>query len=82
MSEIHIKNYDSGRQPEGQTWDTEALQRDFSVLDAETAFVQSWLTAIGFCAPYVAVRRKSDGVEGLLEFTHSPRVYFDFRPSV
>lgn len=67
MSEIHIKNYDSGRQPEGQTWDTEALQRDFSV--------------IGFCAPYVAVRRKSDGVEGLLEFTHSPRVYLNFSPA-
>jgi hypothetical protein len=47
-----------------QTWDTTALQRDFEV--------------IGFAAPYVVVRRKSDGVTGSLQFTHSPRVYFDW----
>jgi hypothetical protein len=35
---------------------------------------------IGFAAPFVVVRRKSDGVKGTLEFTHSPRVYFDFKP--
>jgi hypothetical protein len=46
----------------GQTWDTEQLQKDFEVL--------------GFMAPFVAVRRRSDGVVGSLEFTHSPRVYF------
>lgn len=47
-----------------QRWDTQELQRDFDV--------------IGFAAPFVVVKRKSDGVKGSLEFTHYPRVYFDF----
>jgi hypothetical protein len=47
------------------TWDTEMLKRDFEVL--------------GFLAPLVHVRRKSDGVEGTLEFVHRPRWYFDFQ---
>ena len=67
MSDIMIKNYDSGSEPQGQTWDTAQLQEDFIV--------------VGFAAPFVVVRRKSDGQEGTLEFTHSPRVYFDFRPN-
>lgn len=33
-----------------------------------------------FMAPFVVVRRKSDGVRGTMEFTHSPRFYFDFAP--
>lgn len=59
-----IHNYDSGTEPAGEVWDTAALQRDFSVK--------------AFAAPYVVVTRKSDGVTGLLEFAHSPRVYFGF----
>jgi hypothetical protein len=35
---------------------------------------------IGFLAPFVAVRRKSDGQKGSMEFTHSPRLYFNFVP--
>lgn len=35
---------------------------------------------IGFQAPYVVVRRKSDGQRGTLTFTHNPRYYFDFTP--
>ncbi len=35
---------------------------------------------IGFQAPYVVVRRKSDGQKGTLTFTHDPRYYFDFTP--
>lgn len=49
------------------TWNTAELQRDFTV--------------VGFQAPFVLVTRKSDGVKGTLEFTHSPRVYFDFQAS-
>lgn len=49
----------------GQTWDTDELRRDFEV----TAFL----------APFVLVRRKSDGVEGTLQFRHHPRIYFGFR---
>jgi hypothetical protein len=51
---------------EGQRWTTEELQRDFEVL--------------GFAAPFIVVRRRSDGVKGSLEFTHSPRVYFGWSP--
>ena len=43
-------------------WTTAQLQEDFEVL--------------GYMAPFVAVRRKSDGARGSLEFTHSPRIYF------
>lgn len=50
----------------GGVWDTKELARDFIV--------------IGFAAPYIAVRRKSDGVEGSLEFQPQPRFYFSFRP--
>jgi hypothetical protein len=48
----------------GPFWDTEALTREFEV--------------IGFASPFVVVRRKSDGVKGSLEFTHRPRVYFNW----
>ena len=48
----------------GKVWDTSELQQDFSVT--------------GFLAPYVAVRRKSDGVKGTLQFQHDPRYYFAF----
>jgi hypothetical protein len=41
------------------------LQQDFEVL--------------GFMAPFVVVRRKSDGVRGSLTFQHTPRLYFDFQ---
>ena len=50
----------------GQVWDTRELGNDFSVL--------------GFAAPFVIVRRKSDGVRGSLEFQHNPRFYFNFEP--
>lgn len=49
----------------GQVWDTEELRRDFEV--------------IGFMAPFVVVRRLSDGVKGSMEFRHSPRYYFNFQ---
>ena len=46
----------------GQVWDTTQLSRDFEVL--------------GFAAPLVVVRRKSDGQKGSLTFQQSPRFYF------
>ena len=48
----------------GQVWDTQELSKDFEVL--------------GFMAPFVVVKRKSDGVKGSLMFQHSPRFYFSF----
>ena len=50
----------------GQVWDTQQLAADFEV--------------VGFLAPFVVVRRKSDGVKGSLEFQHNPRYYFSFAP--
>jgi hypothetical protein len=48
----------------GQVWDTEQLGQEFNVT--------------GFAAPYVVVRRKSDGQVGSLQFKHNPRFYFNF----
>jgi len=50
----------------GQVWDTRGLSSDFDVL--------------GFMAPFVVARRKSDGRKGSLEFQHDPRFYFNFSP--
>jgi hypothetical protein len=48
----------------GQIWDAVQVADDFDVL--------------GFMAPYVVVRRRSDGRKGSLEFQHLPRFYFNF----
>lgn len=50
----------------GKVYNTRELSEHFIVL--------------GFMAPFVIVRRKSDNVKGSLSFTHSPRMYFDFQP--
>jgi len=50
----------------GCVWDTEELRTEFEVT--------------GFMAPFVGVRRKSDGQKGSLEFQHNPRFYFSFVP--
>jgi hypothetical protein len=33
---------------------------------------------VAFCAPFVEVRRRSDGQSGTLEFQPSPRFYYSF----
>lgn len=48
----------------GQVWDTKQLTTDFEVRR--------------FMAPYVVVKRKSDGAVGSLVFQHNPRFYFNF----
>ena len=50
----------------GPVWDTAQLAGEFEVL--------------GFMAPVVVVRRRSDGVKGSLFFQHNPRFYFGFEP--
>jgi hypothetical protein len=52
---------------DGPTWTSETVQSEFEI--------------IGFMAPFVVARRRSDGVKGSLEFTHNPRVYFNWQPS-
>lgn len=55
---------------DGPVWTTETVQDEYHI--------------IGFPAhePYgpsiVAVRRRTDGVTGTLEFTNRPRLYFNF----
>jgi len=49
----------------GPVWDTEELRRDYEVL--------------GFLAPFVAVRRKSDDRSGSLTWVPAyPRFYYNF----
>lgn len=48
-----------------QVWDNKQFREDFEV--------------IGFMAPFVVVRRRSDGVKGSLEFSHFPRRYWGFK---
>jgi hypothetical protein len=50
----------------GQVWDTKEMQEDFEVL--------------GFMAPFMSVRRKSDCQKGSLIFQHDPRYYYSFSP--
>ena len=50
----------------GQVWDTGQLSEEFEV--------------IGFMAPIVVARRRSDGVKGSMMFQHHPRFYFSFEP--
>ena len=50
----------------GSVYSTDQLSEHFEVL--------------GFMAPVVVVRRKSDGLKGSLEFQHNPRFYFGFQP--
>jgi hypothetical protein len=50
----------------GQVWTTQELAETFEI--------------IGFLAPLVVVRRRSDGVKGSLEFQHQPRFYFAWQP--
>lgn len=50
----------------GKVWSTSELQDEFE--------------ALGFMAPLIVVRRRSDGQKGSLTFQHSPRFYFDFEP--
>lgn len=49
----------------GQVWDPLELAEVFLV--------------VGFMAPFVVVRRKSDGKTGSLEFQHDPRLYFGWK---
>ncbi len=50
----------------GQVWNTDEMCRDFEPL--------------GFAAPLIVVRRRSDRVRGSLMFQHHPRFYFGFQP--
>jgi hypothetical protein len=63
--ELEDHREETGHEPARRVWTSRLLQEDFEVL--------------GFAAPFVVVRRRSDGVKGSLEFTHHPRVYFNWQ---
>ena len=59
----------------------EAINSDPVVPEGlDTAQLSEQYEVIGFMAPFVVVKRKSDGVKGSMEFRHSPRVYYNFVP--
>jgi hypothetical protein len=60
----HTREELEGLWGKGNVWSTDELSPSFEVL--------------GFMAPFVVVRRKSDGVKGSMEFCHSPRFYYNF----
>jgi hypothetical protein len=49
----------------GKVWDSKELFAEFEIL--------------GFAAPYAIVKRIDDGVKGSVEFSHSPRFYFNWQ---
>ena len=66
---LAVLNAEPGDRPalkerHGDVWDGVELGRDFEV--------------IGFMAPLVVARRRSDGTRGSLEFQHHPRFYFNW----
>lgn len=50
----------------GEVWNTAQLKDDFEVLR--------------FAAPFVFVKRRTDGLPGTLTFQHDPRYYYGFEP--
>ena len=67
QAELNSKQADRStlEREHGRVWDTSELSQDFEV--------------VGFAAPLVVVRRKSDGQKGSLYFQHNPRFYFAFK---
>lgn len=49
-----------------RVWDRDAMLNEYDV--------------IGFLAPFVIVKRRSDGAKGSLCFTNRPRYYFGWEP--
>lgn len=77
---LTIKDY--GRQvPLNEQAARAKLEAQYGIMNVySTDEVRELFTVEGFSAPFVVVTRKSDGVRGSLEFTHSPRLYFNFVP--
>ena len=54
------------------------LEHSYGVLWGPKELAETF-EVIGFMAPFVVVRRKSDGKKGSLEFQHHPRFYFNWK---
>ena len=55
------------------------LEKDYGTV-YNTSELSDAFEVISFLAPYVLVKRKSDGQRGTLMFSHRPRFYFEFAP--
>jgi hypothetical protein len=44
----------------------------------DTAQIRANFEVLGFLAPFMIVKRRSDNKKGSLEFQHNPRFYFNF----
>lgn len=65
METLEVKAELEKKHGEDNVWDIKEVQEEFEI--------------IGFMAPYVTARRKSDNKKGILTFCHMPRFYYDFR---
>jgi len=70
INQLHVKDY--GRKLE--TIPETEIKDSYT-----TAELGEYFIVHGFSAPFVIVTRKSDNRKGSLEFTHNPRIYFNFR---
>jgi len=52
-------------------------ERHGTVYDSDE--IRELFEVIGFAAPFMVVRRKSDGAKGSPMFQHSPRFYWGFQ---
>jgi hypothetical protein len=46
-----------------------------------TEEMQEQYEVLGFQFYMCVVKRKSDGMKGVLDFDHSPRLYYNFQPA-
>jgi hypothetical protein len=83
---VSIRNYDSAtsRLLVSQAQSADYLRKTLEDLHGKdnvftTVEATEKFNFKSFHAPTVTVERKIDGVAGTLEFTHSPRFYFNFR---
>jgi len=57
----------------------EELAAEYKCDVYDTAELGAIFDVTGFLAPFVVVRRKSDGKRGSLEFQHMPRFYWGWK---
>lgn len=79
MDDTETLRRELAKQINASPYDRSALMRIHGLV-YDTEELRSLFDVIGFSAPLVVVKRKSDGVKGSLVFQHSPRFYYNFVP--
>jgi hypothetical protein len=70
------------RDDTGQVRSPEDVRKDLEARHGKVytlAELREEFEVIGFMSPICVVRRLSDGRKGSFEFTHSPRLYFNWQ---